>query len=145
MMSARAPMAPPAIKLPPAEVAATVPLSGLRGIIAERMAASAHSAARVTLVTEVDATSFVEARTRLKEEVSEDWGFAPGYTDLLATIVATLFTNHSLWWPITSDPGSWYAGQGYLGLAVLVALAAYGFYLSMAGRSLMAGDGILAD
>ena len=82
-------MAPvPAFKLPPAEVASTVPLSGLRGIIAERMAFSAHTAARVTLVTEVDATAFVEARTRLKEAVSEEWGFAPGYTDLLVTIVA---------------------------------------------------------
>ena len=44
-----------------------MPLSGLRGIIAERMAASAHTAARVTLVSEVDATAFVEVRTRLKE------------------------------------------------------------------------------
>ena len=65
-----------------------MPLSGLRGIIAERMAFSAHTAARVTLVTEVDATAFVEARTRLKEAVSEEWGFAPGYTDLLVLIVA---------------------------------------------------------
>ena len=84
--AALAPVAP--IKVLPAEVAATVPLSGLRGIIAERMASSAHSAARVTLVSEVDATAFVEVRTRLKAAVSEEWGFAPGYTDLLATIVA---------------------------------------------------------
>ena len=35
---------------------------GLRGIIAERMAASDTATARVTLVTEVDATAFVEAR-----------------------------------------------------------------------------------
>jgi pyruvate dehydrogenase E2 component (dihydrolipoamide acetyltransferase) len=78
----------PAFKLPLAEVASTTPLSGLRGIIAERMAFSAHTAARVTLVTEVDATTFVEARTRLKDAVSEEWGFAPGYTDLLVLIVA---------------------------------------------------------
>jgi pyruvate dehydrogenase E2 component (dihydrolipoamide acetyltransferase) len=78
----------PAIKLPPAEVAATVPVTGLRAIIAERMASSAHTTARVTLVTEADATVLVEARTRLKDEVSEEWGFAPGYTDLLALIVA---------------------------------------------------------
>ena len=78
----------PAFKLSAAEVASTVPLSGLRGIIAERMAFSAHTAARVTLLTEVDATSFVETRARLKEGVSDEWGFAPGYTDLLVTIVA---------------------------------------------------------
>jgi pyruvate dehydrogenase E2 component (dihydrolipoamide acetyltransferase) len=82
-------MAPvPAFKVPSAEVASTIPLSGLRGIIAERMAFSAHTAARVTLVTEVDATAFVEARTRLKDAVSGEWGFAPGYTDLLVLIVA---------------------------------------------------------
>ena len=86
---AAAPVAPvPAFKIGAAEVAATEPLTGLRGIIAERMAFSAHSAARVTLVTEVDAMAFVEARTRLKEAVSEAWGFAPGYTDLLVLIVA---------------------------------------------------------
>ena len=82
-------LAPPsAFKLPAAEVASTTPLAGLRGIVAERMAFSAHTAARVTLVTEVDATAFVETRARLKEAVSDEWGFAPGYTDLLVTIVA---------------------------------------------------------
>jgi pyruvate dehydrogenase E2 component (dihydrolipoamide acetyltransferase) len=88
-VAAPAPAAPvPAFKLPAAEVASTVPLSGLRGIIAERMAFTARTVARVTLVTEVDATAFVETRTRLKEAVSEEWGFAPGYTDLLVLIVA---------------------------------------------------------
>jgi pyruvate dehydrogenase E2 component (dihydrolipoamide acetyltransferase) len=78
----------------PADVASTVPLTGLRGIIAERMAASARTAARVTLVSEVDATAFVEVRTRLKDSVSEEWGFAPGYTDLLVTIVARALREH---------------------------------------------------
>ena len=73
---------------PPAEVAATEPLSGLRGVIAERMAFSAQTTARVTLVTEADATAFVDARTRLKETVGEEWGFVPGYNDLLGLMVA---------------------------------------------------------
>jgi pyruvate dehydrogenase E2 component (dihydrolipoamide acetyltransferase) len=60
----------------------------LRGIIADRMGTSAHTTARVTLMTEVDATAFVDVRTRLKAEVSEEWGFAPGYNDLLALMVA---------------------------------------------------------
>jgi pyruvate dehydrogenase E2 component (dihydrolipoamide acetyltransferase) len=86
---AAAPVKPtPAVAPPLAEVAATEPLSGLRGIIADRMATSAHTTARVTLMTEVDATDFVDVRTRLKAEVSEQWGFAPGYNDLLALIVA---------------------------------------------------------
>jgi pyruvate dehydrogenase E2 component (dihydrolipoamide acetyltransferase) len=83
-----APVPAPAIKLPSVEIAATVPLSGLRGIIAERMSLSVHTTARVTLVTEADATAFVQARTNLKAQVTQEWGFAPGYNDLLALIVA---------------------------------------------------------
>ena len=37
---------------------------------------------------EVDATEFVSARERLKSKVAEAWGFAPGFNDLLAKIVA---------------------------------------------------------
>jgi pyruvate dehydrogenase E2 component (dihydrolipoamide acetyltransferase) len=69
------------------EVLERIPLKGVRSIIAERMAASVHTSARVTLVTEVDATEFVAARMRIKEKVEQDWGFAPGYNDLLARIV----------------------------------------------------------
>jgi pyruvate dehydrogenase E2 component (dihydrolipoamide acetyltransferase) len=63
-------------------------MTGLRRIIAERMAASDAVTARVTLVTEADATSFVEGREQLKTTVAEEWGFAPGYNDLLGLIVA---------------------------------------------------------
>ena len=81
---------PPQPPAPPVGVPAveSVPLAGLRRIIAERMAASVHTAARVTLVTEADATAFVEARERLKATVADEWGFAPGYNDLLGIIVA---------------------------------------------------------
>ncbi len=65
-----------------------VPMAGLRGIIAQRMAASDAATARVTLVTEADAGAFVEAREQLKAAVTEEWGFAPGYNDLLGVIVA---------------------------------------------------------
>jgi pyruvate dehydrogenase E2 component (dihydrolipoamide acetyltransferase) len=66
----------------------TVPLQGVRGIIFDRMDASVHTTARVTLVTEVDATDFVSARENLKDSVSAAWEFAPGYNDLLGIIVA---------------------------------------------------------
>ena len=71
-----------------AEVIERIPLKGVRGIIAERMGNSVHTTARVTLVMEVDATEFASARERLKSKVTEAWGFAPGYNDLLAKIVA---------------------------------------------------------
>jgi pyruvate dehydrogenase E2 component (dihydrolipoamide acetyltransferase) len=69
------------------EILERIPLKGVRAIIAERLAASVHTTARVTLVTEADATEFVAARTHIKEKVEQDWGFAPGYNDLLAKIV----------------------------------------------------------
>ena len=77
-----------AVQLPVAEVTDRIPLKGVRAIIADRMGTSVHTTARVTLVTEVDATEFVAMRERLKAKVSEEWGFAPGYNDLLALVVA---------------------------------------------------------
>lgn len=82
------------IPLPETEVLERVPLKGVRGIIAERMGTSVHTTARVTLVTEVDATEFVTMRSRLKAGVAEEWGFAPGYNDLLAIIVAKALRKH---------------------------------------------------
>jgi pyruvate dehydrogenase E2 component (dihydrolipoamide acetyltransferase) len=78
-----------AAPLPDVEVIDSVPLKGVRAIIADRMGTSVHTTARVTLMTEIDATEFVAARARLKEKVSEEWGYAPGYNDLLGKIVAT--------------------------------------------------------
>lgn len=70
------------------EVTDRLPLKGVRAIIADRMGTSVHTTARVTLMSEVDATEFVAMRQRLKARVTEAWGFAPGYNDLLAKIVA---------------------------------------------------------
>jgi len=85
---ARAMQTQSSIVNPQSEILERIPLKGVRAIIAERMATSVHTTARVTLVTEVDATEFVAARMRIKEKVEKDWGFAPGYNDLLAMIVA---------------------------------------------------------
>lgn len=70
------------------DVVKRVPLSGVRKVIFERMGTSVHTTARVTLVSEVDATEFVAARERLKVGTSDIWGFTPGYNDLLGFIVA---------------------------------------------------------
>jgi pyruvate dehydrogenase E2 component (dihydrolipoyllysine-residue acetyltransferase) len=89
--AAPSPTPPPAPVLPLADLEVTerIPLSGIRGIIANRMATSVHTTARVTLVMEVDATQLVQLRTRLKARVEEEWGFAPGYNDLLGKMLAT--------------------------------------------------------
>jgi pyruvate dehydrogenase E2 component (dihydrolipoamide acetyltransferase) len=79
---------------PQPEIIERIPLKGIRAIIADRMAASVHTTARVTLVTEVDATEFVTARMRIKEKVEKEWGFPPGYNDLLAKIVASALRQY---------------------------------------------------
>jgi pyruvate dehydrogenase E2 component (dihydrolipoamide acetyltransferase) len=72
----------------PSEVLERIPLTGVRAIIADRMATSVHTTARVTLFMETDATELVHMRERLKARVEKEWGFAPGFNDLLAKIVA---------------------------------------------------------
>ncbi|HEY3417996.1 MAG TPA: dihydrolipoamide acetyltransferase family protein, partial [Armatimonadota bacterium] len=61
-----------------------MPLSGVRKVIAERLAASHSTAARVTLFSEVDATEFVAWRERLKAEAD----VAPSFNDLLIKLCA---------------------------------------------------------
>jgi pyruvate dehydrogenase E2 component (dihydrolipoamide acetyltransferase) len=73
---------------PLSDVTERLPLKGVRAIIADRMGTSVHTTARVTLMMEIDATEFVALRERLKTKVTEAWGFAPGYNDLLAKMVA---------------------------------------------------------
>ena len=85
----------PLTPAPPAqEVRERVALKGVRAVIAERMAASARAVARVTLFMDVDATEFVALRERLKAKVSEAWGFAPGYNDLLIRVAATALRQY---------------------------------------------------
>lgn len=66
------------------------PLSSLRRLIAERMADSAHTAAPVTLMTEVDASELV----RLREMLKHDAPRPPSYNAILAKITATALLEH---------------------------------------------------
>jgi pyruvate/2-oxoglutarate dehydrogenase complex dihydrolipoamide acyltransferase (E2) component len=59
------------------------------------MAASARETARVTLFSEADATELVHLREGLKTDVSEAWGFTPGYNDLFAVICARLLRKYA--------------------------------------------------
>jgi pyruvate dehydrogenase E2 component (dihydrolipoamide acetyltransferase) len=91
--------------LPEVHAVESIPMTGLRRIVAERMAASDAATARVTLVTEADATSFVEGREQLKNSVSEEWGFTPGYNDILGLIVARALTEYPYMNARLSDDG----------------------------------------
>lgn len=103
---------------PQTEILERIPLKGIRAIIAERMAASMHTTARVTLVTEVDATEFVAARARIKEKVEQDWGFAPGYIDLLARIVTAALRSFPYMNARLAPDAIEILGHVHLGMAV---------------------------
>jgi pyruvate dehydrogenase E2 component (dihydrolipoamide acetyltransferase) len=108
----------PAIVNSQTEVLERIPLKGVRGIIAERMSTSVHTTARVTLVTDVDATEFVAARNRIKEKVEKDWGFTPGYNDLLARIVITALQHFPYMNARLSSDAIEILGHVHLGMAV---------------------------
>jgi pyruvate dehydrogenase E2 component (dihydrolipoamide acetyltransferase) len=71
-----------------------VPLSGVRRVIAERMADSARTVARVTLTTEVDATRLVDWRTTIMEQQSVDP--VPSYTDMVVMLTARALREHPI-------------------------------------------------
>jgi len=75
-------------------LAEPLPLTGLRGIIAERMSKSVHTTARVTLTTEADVTEFVKLRTLLKERLEPTLEFSISYNDLLVAVVTRALREH---------------------------------------------------
>ena len=93
--AAAAAPAPPSASVPmyPQPVTKTVPLSGVRGVIASRMSLSSNTTAPVTLMMETDATELVKMRTAVKEKFGAAWGFAPSYNDILAKITALALTE----------------------------------------------------
>jgi pyruvate dehydrogenase E2 component (dihydrolipoamide acetyltransferase) len=70
-----------------------VPITTVRSTIADRMAASAHTAAPVTLTTEADATEMVRLRGQLKDDGSQ---LVPSYNDLVAKLVAQALLEHPM-------------------------------------------------
>jgi len=85
----------PSTPLPTMEIAERLPLKGVRGVIADRMGTSSRTTARVTLFMDADVTEFVTFREKLKVEHESDWGFAPGYNELLAKACAIALRRFS--------------------------------------------------
>ena len=75
--------APPVREPGPPGVASTTPLKGVRKIVSEGMASSAHTTARVTLFREVNAAELTHLRER-----SISQGSSVSYNDLLIRICA---------------------------------------------------------
>ena len=70
-----------------------VPLSGVRKVVAERMALSAQSMAMVTLNSELDVTRLVELRSQQKKAgVNPDE--IPGYNAVLVALTARALRQH---------------------------------------------------
>ena len=76
------------ISLPTTNINKSTPISGVRRVIAQRMSQSAQTTARVTLFLEANATDFVAVREKLKAQFKPEWGFAPGYNELIAKVCA---------------------------------------------------------
>lgn len=66
-----------------------VPLEGVRGIVSQRMAESAHTTARVTLMREANASALMAFRARLKAQDME-----VAYNDLLIVMCAAALKEH---------------------------------------------------
>ncbi len=72
----------------------TIPVAGVRKVIAERMLQSLQESAQVTLVTEVDGRRFHELRTELAARHEPALGFKISYNDLLIRVCAHALREH---------------------------------------------------
>jgi len=63
---------------------------------------------------------------------------------LLTVMSLQLFFDLSFHYPVTGDFSSWYSGTTIFVLIILIGLAVYGFYTSLAGQRLFRGQ-ILQD
>jgi len=107
-----------AVPVAEARPAEFVPLSGVRRTIAERMAASHTTTARVTLFTEADATHLVEWRERLKLETSRQGVEPPSYNDLLIKVTAAALREFPYMNASLTEDGIQQWPQVNIGLAV---------------------------
>ena len=69
-----------------------VPISPVRRVTAQRLAASAQAVARVTLTAEADASRLVDWRSRLKSRPEREP--RPTYADLIVFLLARLLPEH---------------------------------------------------
>ncbi|MBN1343595.1 MAG: dihydrolipoyl dehydrogenase [Phycisphaerae bacterium] len=73
-----------------------IPVGPVRRRIADRMAASAHTTAPVTLTTTADVTRLVALRAQLKGEQRADDEPVPSYTDMIVKLTAATLGDHPM-------------------------------------------------
>jgi pyruvate dehydrogenase E2 component (dihydrolipoamide acetyltransferase) len=104
--------------LPPSIPGTRIPLSGVRRLTAERMAASARTVAPVTLTTEVDATELVHLRKQLRTDAERQARPVPTYTDLLVKLCAQALVEHPALNAQFTDEAIVQADAVHIGIAV---------------------------
>jgi pyruvate/2-oxoglutarate dehydrogenase complex dihydrolipoamide acyltransferase (E2) component len=76
------------------EAVGTVPLTGMRRLIARRMHASLQEMAQLTLTMDVDMGAAVDLRDDLRDQWADTDHAVPGYTDLVVKAVALALAEH---------------------------------------------------
>jgi pyruvate dehydrogenase E2 component (dihydrolipoamide acetyltransferase) len=71
-----------------------VPLTGMRGVIAERMSASLHEMAQLTLGYDVEMDAVVRLRKLLQADTERTGAVTPSYTDFVVKAVAVALRDH---------------------------------------------------
>lgn len=74
----------------------SVPLQGLRKVIADKMSLSIHSTAQLTLTMEVDATDLVKLRHDIREEMAKTEQVKITYNDLIVKAAAMALKDYPL-------------------------------------------------
>ncbi len=99
------------------DAAQVIPMSGIRGIIAERMTMSVQTNANVTLHTEVDATELVQLRGHLNEKLAAR-DITLTYTDLLVKMATNALRTHPRLNATLTDDGIHLLEEINIGVAV---------------------------
>ena len=109
---AAAPSAPTAPAAAPALAAQSIPLRGMRKVIAERMHRSLQGSAQLTITTEVDVTQLIDRRQEVQRE------FNATYTDFIVQACAHALKQHPRMNAALDGDTIRYNGEIHVGLAV---------------------------
>ncbi|WP_042346988.1 dihydrolipoamide acetyltransferase family protein [Bacillus massiliigorillae] len=74
----------------------SVNYNGIRKVVGERMAKSAHTAPHVTINTEVDMTNTMDMRNSLLEKIQSKTGYRLSYTEIIVKSVAHTIKSHPM-------------------------------------------------
>lgn len=107
-----APSVPVAAAATPAPAAQSVPLRGMRKVIAERMHRSLQGSAQLTITTEVDVTQLIDRRQEVQRE------FNATYTDFIVQACAHALKRHPRMNSALDSDTIRYNSEIHVGLAV---------------------------